>query len=275
MAAYATQTGLPLKEVIADYPTGECWLAMGIMIDPVVTPVANGVFFSITTSNQSIVTWIGGLTRADILATYGQNKRTCVELIYRPATGAYKIFINGIQRASGIFSLLNTNAYPLSTQIVNFNSFATQETTTRMFITDFYVGVVDSIDDRLGNFKIQKLVAKNTTLNIDGMTPGGAAQLVTGDHTIEFDTAPVANFSVCGVVESVRAFSQGPTASVNTKRTLNGSETVARKAANMPTAIPTLMLDEIANQRVMATPQPYVTGTPLTECKLALSIVNN
>jgi hypothetical protein len=275
LSAYANQTGFPLKDIIAEYPTGDCWIAFGVMIDPITIIQQGGSFFSVSTSNTTVYVPMSALSRYDILQTWGQGKRCCVELVWKPLTGVYKVFVNGIQRASGTASAWNTGAYPMSTHIVNFNAYAVNDSTTRMYVTDAYIGVVDSIDDRLGNFKIQKLAQKTSTLNADGMTPGGPVQLATGDHTVEFDTAPLAGSIVCGVAETVRALSQGPTASVTTKRTINGSETAARKAGPIPVTPPAIVIDEFAAPRVMAPPTPYVLGTPLTECKLTLSIVNN
>ncbi|MNQ21057.1 hypothetical protein D3C85_341570 [compost metagenome] len=276
MTAYSNQTTFMMKDIIADYPTGECWVAMGIMIDPAIIAAANGVFFTTIANTQyNVGAFIGTLTRNDIIGIHGQNKRCCVELIWRPATGQFRVYVNGVMRDQGTFSLVNTISYPLVGQSIGFNAFSQQDTTSRFYFTDFYIGVVGSINECMGNFKVTKLVAKNTTLNAAGMTPGGAAQLTTGDHTVEFDTAPLAGSIVAGVVETIRAYSPGPTAAVTTKRTVNGVETAERKAANLPVAITSLATDEVVNKRVMAPPAAYAIGTPLTEYKLALSIVNN
>jgi hypothetical protein len=69
--------------------------------------------------------------------------------------------------------------------------------------------------------------------------------------------------------------SPGPTAAVSTKRTINGSETAARKVSNIPVAIPLTAIEDVSVPRTGAAAQSYVNMTPLTECKLALSIVPN
>lgn len=277
MTAYSTQTSFLMKDIIADYPTGDCWVAMGVMIDPTLIAAASGPFFQALgmTGAYNVVSNVGSLTRNDIIGIHGQNKRCCAELIWKPATGQFRVYVNGVMRDQGNFSLFNTGTYPPANQLMSLNGWSQQDTTSRFYFTDFYIGIVDSISECLGNFKITKLVAKNSTLNSAGMTPGGAAQLTTGDHTVEFDTAPLAGSIVAGVVETVRAYSPGPTAAVTTKRTVNGVETAERKAANLPVAITSLATDEAVNKRVMAPPTAYAIGTPLTECKLALSIVNN
>lgn len=276
-STYSSSTGFQLKDVIAEYPTGNCWVALGIMVDPIQISGGGGTFFSVTSSlaYHAFVS-MGTANRNDLIAIAGQNKRCCLELIYKPSTGQYRIYVNGIMVQSGSTSILNVGSYPLDKQMVCFNAFHQNDSTSRFYVTDCYLGVVDAIDSFLGNFKVNKLVAKTTTLNADGMTPGGAAQRVTGDHVVEFDVATLNGQVVQGVAESIRAFSVGPTAAVSTKRTINGVETAARKAANLPVISPPVLgSDDILNQRPAAPPSNYVSGTPLTECKLALSIVSN
>lgn len=275
LPVYASQTGFPMREIVADYPGADCWVAVGLMLDPINVGSAAGQFFTMSASNGTTSVAVGSLTRYDLMVTHGQNKLCCVELIYNPKTGVYKIFVNGIQRQTGTSSVLNTTAYPMAQQLINFNSYATSETATRFYLTDYYIGVVDSVDDRLGNFKITKLAVKTTTLSAAGMTPGAPAQLTTGDHAVEFDVAPLNGQVISGVIESVRAYSPGPTASLNMKRKVNGVETAAVKISNIPTSFPATIADELATPRVMAPRAAYVTGTPLTECKLSLSIVPN
>jgi hypothetical protein len=275
LTTYASMIGFELKDIIAEYPTGDCWVALGLIIDPTTLGAGNNVFFTTTTSSYSVVANIGNQTHNTLIAIAGQGKRCCIELVYKPLTNQYRVYVNGVVRQAGTFSALNPASYPLASQMVNFNGYGTVDTTTRILVTDAYFGVVDSIDDRLGNFKINKLVAKTTTLSVDGMTPGGAAQLTTGDHAIEFDVAPLANQIVVGVAESIRAYSPGPTSTVITKRKVNGVETAARAAANVPVAIPVLVVDDLLATRVAAPLSAYAPYTPLTECKLTLSIVAN
>jgi hypothetical protein len=275
-STYGCSDTFMLRDIIAEYPTGDCWVALGVMVDPIVIGGGNGVFFQANYNGRYDVTAsIGSMTRNDLMVVAGQSKRCCLEVVYKPLTGQYRVYVNGVVKQAGTFSQLSVNSYPLVNQGIAFNGYHTSDSTSRFFVTDCYFGVVDGIDACLGNFKITKLVAKTSTLNVDGMTPGGAGQLTTGDHVVEFDTAPLAGQVVLGVAETVRAFSVGPTAAVTTKRTVNGVATAARKASNIPIVIPTTFTEDFAVQRVMSPPTNYAYGTPLTECKLALSIVNN
>lgn len=276
LTTYASNDGFSLKDIIADYPTGDCWVAMGIMVDPITISGGGGTFFQTAYQGRyDVVANIGNQTRNDLIAVAGQNKRCCLEVIYKPLTGQFKVYVNGVVKQTGFYSMLPIATYPLASQMLCFNGYQYSDGTSRFFVTDCYFGVVDSIDAFLGNFKVTKLVAKTSTLNADGMTPGGAPQLTTGDHAIEFDTAPLAGHVVYGATETIRAFSAGPTAAVTTKRKINGVETTARKVSNIPVAVPVLFTDDLLQQRIMSPTANYVAGTPLTECKLALSIVNN
>jgi len=270
--------GIMLRDIIDDYPTGDCWIAFGMMAEPFGTnamPNNGGGLFTIGTSPAAQVsngTLFPGCTCGQAFTTYGQGKRVAIETIFKPLTGEYRVYVNGVKRAEGTMTPFG-NVITLRDACLNFCQYAAIN--NWFLLTDYYLGVVDSIDDRVGAFKVDALLSKQTTLPTGTLTMDGTSPTITGDHTVEYDVAPIQGKNVVGIVEQVRAASVGPTAALSFKRKVNGTETGARKVSDIPVTFPLKRAEILASSRVGAPATNYVKGTPLTEAKLSLSVQAN
>ncbi len=276
LAIYGGWNGhsLQLRDIIDDYPTGDCWIAFGMMAEPYSTnamPTNGANFMSVGQhSNSAFATFV--LTAGNAFTTWGQGKRVCIEVVFKPLTGDYKVFVNGIQRGTGSLGPF-ASSMALREIALNFCQYSTVN--NWFLLTDYYLGVVDSVDDRLGSFKIDALVSKQTTLPAGTLTIDGNAPVITGEHTIEYDVAPLQGRTIVGITEQVRAMSPGPTAALSFKRKVNGVETSARTYNDVPVTFPLKRAEILAVKRAGAPITDYVKGTPLTEAKLTLSVQAN
>lgn len=278
LRSYMTCCAISLRDVVDDGSTAE-WIALGLMIEPVAGqafPNASDTWFNLTTDGSTNATSFS-IPRNTLLNDWGAGARHCQELLFKPSTGQWNLYVNGILRTSGTIGMDPSWLVPstLRQWYLNFCTYTTNSATGYFTLTDFYLAKVDSGASVLGNFKVSKLVTKQTTLPAAAATIDGNTATLTGNYSVEFDVSPLDGKSVQGVVESVRACSVGPTAGLSATRRLNGADSAANKVTNIALALPSGQVNFAQHYRLGAKATEFTSGTPVTEFKVNLSVVDN
>lgn len=275
---YMNTLALPLRDIVDDGSAAE-WIALGLMIEPTVGqsfPTSSNAWFTLTTdAYTSAAPFTSG--RTTVLNDWGGGVRHCQELLFKPSTGQWNLYVNGVLRASGTISMDPSWLVPsnLRQWYLNFCAYTTNSSSGYFTLTDFYLAKVDSGASVLGNFKVSKLVTKQTTLPAAAATIDGNTATLTGNYSVEFDVTSLDGKSVQGVVESVRACSVGPTAALSATRRLNGADGAANKVTNIALALPSGQANFAQHYRLGAKATEFTPGTPVTEFKVNLSVVDN
>lgn len=274
LPVYISVLSISLRDIQVDNPDGSDFIMFGVIIqgDSNATTHYNGPQMGLGRADSWSAVNAIGLGRNEIINTFGGGKPVCVEMSYQMSTGLAKQYINGVLRWSGTVAQV---AGQSSYRTLLLNPYQANDNGRSIILSDYYLGTTKDPDFRLGNFKIAKLVVKSTTLPNAALVADGTVALVTGQHSVTFDTTPLSGSVVAGLVEKVLATSPGPTAGISMKRTVNTVTTASAAFKDIPIAVPVTAPDDAAVMKQTAPPTDYVLATPLTECKVSLEIISN
>lgn len=274
LPVYTSVLSISMRDVQADNTSGTDWVVFGAMIqgDGSAAAYSNYPVFALGRADNWSASSAIGMGREQIINTFGGGKPVCVEILYQPSTNMAKQYINGVLRFSAAVTPMSGT---VAQRTLLINPYQTVDNGRRVIVSDYYLGTTTDENFRLGNFKVTKLVAKSTTLPPAALIADDTVALVTGQHSVTFDTALLANSVVAGVVERVRAASPGPTAGIAIKRTVNGVTTAAASIKDIPTVVPSWSQDDALIAKIIAPPTDFVLATPVSEFKVSLEMINN
>ena len=274
LPVYTSVLSISMRDVQADNTSGTDWVVFGAIIqgDDIAGNYNTSPAFGLGRADSWSASNTIGLTREQIINTFGGGKPVCVEILYQPSTGTIKQYINGVLRWNSTITAIGGVAVHRTLLI---NPYQVSDNGRRMVLSEYYLGTTTDENFRLGNFKVSKLVAKSTTLPPAALIADDTVALVTGQHSVTFDAAPLSTAIVAGVVERVRVASPGPTAGITIKRTVNGTTTAAASFKDIPTVVPSFSQDDSFVAKVLAPPTDYVLATPLSEVKVSLEMISN